>query len=449
MDSSVIKSFLVGLGFGVDDSSLNKFNKAIASATVRVTALYGSVQAMASGIAFGIAKISQSFEDLGYEYRLIAPYYNKFLFIRNELFKAYKAAGISLTQTVQSAVRLDMSLTRTKIAFEAIYKSVAARFFPLLIKQSDLFRNTLYKNMPKIQAILERFIFFIFKAFDATIVLGERVWSILARIYDFFYSLHKATNGWSTAIIAVIAAWKLLNLSFLTTPLGLILSLGLAVLTLYDDFKTFKEGGQSFINWGSETTKVVVGLLTYFGGLIGAFYAFKAAQLAWLGIQAAVRTALALFNGELGLTAILSVITAAPIWLIVAAVSALLAVLTLADNKWKIFGGNLSGFFSGIGGRVLDFLSGSAVQNGVQNASGFFSQPNASTNIAGGGSGFAGGAPLGGDTNNSSSVQHISQANEFHITSSSDAETVGHRVVSEQYRVNADLARNMLNPAGR
>lgn len=60
MEGEVIKSFLVGLGFGVDDASLSKFNKAIASATLKVTALYTAVNAAASGIVFGISKISEA-----------------------------------------------------------------------------------------------------------------------------------------------------------------------------------------------------------------------------------------------------------------------------------------------------------------------------------------------------------------------------------------------------
>src|SRR4051812_3077747 len=104
--------------------------------------------------------------------------------------------------------------------------------------------------MPKIQSALERFIKFIFAAFEAITTLGERIWSILERVYDFFKKLHDATDGWSTIIIGVIAAWKLLNLSFLATPLGMVLALAVALLALYDDLKTFVEGGQSLINWG-------------------------------------------------------------------------------------------------------------------------------------------------------------------------------------------------------
>src|ERR1019366_5580168 len=106
-DANVIKSFLVGLGFGVDDASLAKFNKAIASASLKVAALYGSTQVAASGIVLGISKISEGFEQMGYEYRIIAPAINKALTLRRELLKAYSAAGINIVKVIQSSVRLN------------------------------------------------------------------------------------------------------------------------------------------------------------------------------------------------------------------------------------------------------------------------------------------------------------------------------------------------------
>lgn len=249
MTGEVIKSFLVGLGFEVDDAGLSKFNKSIAQATLRVSALYGSIQAASGAVAFGISKISQEFENLGYEYKIIAPAINKALILRREMLRAYSAAGVNLSQVVQASLRLNLSLTKTRYAFDALYKSVASRFFPLLTKQSDLFRKKLYDNMPKIQSALEHLVQFLFKAFDATIQLGTRLFSILSRVYDFFASLHTATDGWSTVILGVVAAWKLLNLSFLATPLGLIITGLTAILALYDDFKTFQEGGQAFFDW--------------------------------------------------------------------------------------------------------------------------------------------------------------------------------------------------------
>lgn len=251
MTGDVIKSFLVGLGFDVDESSLSKFNKSIATATVQVTALYAAITTAATGVAFGISEISSDFEKMGYEYRIIAPAINKAIVLRNEMLKAYRAAGLNITKVVQESVRLNFSLAKTKFAFEAIYKSVGAKFFGLLTKQSDLFRQKLYENLPKIQAVIERVVSFLFKAFDSITQLGGRLVPILSGIYDFFAKLDTATNGWSTAIVAVLAAWKLLNLEFLATPLGAVIAGLTAILLLVDDFEAWKSGGKSLFDWSS------------------------------------------------------------------------------------------------------------------------------------------------------------------------------------------------------
>lgn len=411
MNGEVIKSFLVGLGFGVDDASLAKFNKAVATATLKVAALYGSIKIMSAAIVYGLSKISEGFEQMGYEYRIIAPAINKALILRRELLKAYSAAGINITKVVQASVKLNMSLAKTRFAFEAIYKSVASRFFGILTKQSDAFRQKLYDNLPRIQHVLERLIQFIFKALEATTALGLRLWSILTRVFDFFVMLDKATDGWSTVILGVIAAWKLLNLSFLATPLGLLIAGFTALLALWDDFKTFKEGGESLINWGSQTTQIMVGLAAAIGTVAAAIGTVALAFRA-------VSVATAIWNAVLLLN---------PIGLIIAGVVALTGFLTALDAKWNIFGGKIAGFFSGIGARVLDFAGGGNVGANLQ------STP----------TGVPSAHPISNNVQNSQTNQNVQQQTNINVIGSADASAVGKAVSSEQSKVNFDMSRNM------
>lgn len=403
MTGDVIKSFLVGLGFGVDDASLSKFNKALTSATLKVTALYTSTQLAAGGIIAGISKISEGFEQMGYEYRIIAPAINKALLLRRELLKAYSAAGINITKVIQSSVKLNLSLTKTKFAFEAIYKSVASRFFDVLTKQSDAFRKKIYANMPKIQAALERFVKFVFKALDATIQLGFRVWSILTRVFDFFAALDKATDGWSTIILGVIAAWKLLNLSFLATPLGLIITGLVAILALFDDFKTWQEGGESLFDW------------TTFVPVINSVTA--ALQSMWAQLKSIVDV-----------------------------------VANLALAFYQLFQGDTSGFFESMaaaGRSVLGIFSnlkdtitnlGGALA-GLGNWGGKLLGMNPNFNIPNT-------APVGsGVQNNNQKNLKLEQQTHINIQGSANAAAIGAAAASEQGRVNQDLARNMKEAA--
>lgn len=411
MTGEVLKSFLVGLGFGVDDASLAKFNKAITSATLKVTALYASTKVAAAGIVYGISKISEGFEQMGYEYKLIAPAINKALILRQEMFKAYSAAGVNITKVVQAAVKLNLSLTKTRYAFEAIYKSVGSRFFDILTKQSDIFRGKIYANMPKIQAVLERMIKFIFKALEATVTLGTRLWSILSRVYDFFAMLDKATDGWSTKILAVVAIWKALNLSFLATPLGMIIAGLIAILALFDDFETWKEGGESLFDWSS-----------------------------FVPVINAVTDALK------------------SLWGVVQAIADVLA--GLASTIYQVFTGNFAGaldslketgqFVLNLFNKLWDSLksiidAGGALGSWASNLLGG-GLSNIGTNIGNfvnGTNGTPAASPVGSNVQGSSSNQHVQQQTNINVTGSADASSVGKAVAGEQSKVNFDMVRNM------
>lgn len=386
-------------------------------ATVKVAALSTAILAASSVIGKAISGISSDFEDLGYQFRIISPAINKALVLRNDLLHAYSAAGVNIAQVVSNAVKLNMSLARTKNILTALYQSVGSRFFETMTKQSDMFRNTIYKNLPKIQNALEKFVKFVFKALEAVVELGTRLWSILTRVYDFFSMLDSKTDGWSTIILGVIAAWKLLNLSFLATPLGMLLSLGLAVLALYDDFKVWKEGGKSLIDWGSDATKIFVTLAAAIGSIVGAFYAWKTATTVlsealkiYEGIQAAVNFVMA----------------ANPIGLIIAGVTILIAALTALDAKWSIFGGHLSGFFSGIGGKILGLVGGG----------------NAAGNVAAVNGGVAN--PVGSNVQNAQTNQNVHQQTNINVMGAADANQTGKAVASQQGRVNRDMVDNMV-----
>lgn len=410
MGTEVIKSFLVGLGFGVDDKTLAQFNKAIASAAIKVTALYGSIKLAAAGIFYGISKISQSFENMGYELRLIQPAMNKWLVLRQAMLTAYAKAGVNLSQVVRQSILFNYSLAKTKFALEAVYKSVAARFFPMLTKQMDIFRAKIFANMPKIQNALEKFVIFIFKAFEATVHLGNRLWSILTRVWDFFVRLDKATGGWSTTIAGVLAAWKLLNLEFLATPLGMLIASFAALLVLWDDFMTFREGGQSFINWGSDFTKTIVGLGVAVAGMAAVWGTAKTAMMLYAGaakIATAVQWALD------------AAMDANPVGLVVIAITALIGLITALDAKWQLFGGHVTGFFGGLGGKIMDFFAGSANPGNPQ----------------------AGAGPL--LPAGAAGTQNVHQQTQITVNGAADAHSVGKAVAGQQDRVNFDMTRNL------
>ncbi len=386
MTGEVIRSFLVGLGFDVDDSSLAKFNKAIATATIKVAAMYAGIQAATTGIFYGIAKISEGFEQIGYEMRLVAPALNRFLVMKEAMLHAYRVAGVDLRRVVQQSILFNLSLAKTKIALEAAYKSVASRFFPLITKQMDIFRNKIFANMPKIQDSLEKFVQFIFKAFDITVQFGTRVWSILSRIYDFLKELDDATDGWSTIILGVVAAWKYLNLAFLATPFGALIAGIIALIVLWDDFKVWQEGGESFFDW-SKAVPIINAVTAAVGYLKNALG--DTMRIAFGLIDALIQFA----TGDFG---------------------HLTETIKNMANDLKSLGGSSLG--------AVTSLFGSSTVG-------------------------APGGPLGPPNpllpQSAGSNQRVSQETNITVQGSADAGAVGKAVAGQQDRVNFDMTRNL------
>lgn len=417
MGGEVIKSFLVGLGFDVDESSLSKFMKALADSSVKVLGLYAAVNAMAAGIFSTVAKVSEDFEQMGYEMRLIAPAINKALVLRNELLKAYANAGVNIQQAVVQAVKFNMSLEKTKFALKAIYTSVAAKFFPLLTKQMDMFRKNIYANMPKIQAALEKFTIFVFKAFEAVTRLGGRLWSILTRVYDFFVKLHDETGGWSTAVLAIIAAWRLLNLAFLATPLGMILTGLTALLALFDDFRTYQEGGQALIDWD----KLMPGMMAFANGITSVMSVLEGVEQVVFGVAKAFYD---IAHGDFSQ--------------FLYTIKTLL--MDIIDLFYKVIGfkNGLQGFHN-FNNAVGEKISG--LFKGNDNA-------NVGENVQGNpvGAQGAGAQPLGTNNNGANNNVNVHQQTQINVNSTADANAVGKAVAGQQNNVNYNMTRNMKSP---
>ena len=422
MNGDILKQFLVGIGFGVDEKSFKSAMKFVADVTTKVTIMAGAIKAVTAATFFGISKIAEGFEQIGYEQRLVVPAINKAILLRKAMQSAYKDAGIDMVKAVQASIKFNFSLAKTKFQLEGIVKSTAMKFVPMLTKQMDIFREKIRSNMPKILSILERVVKFIFKAFEGVVLIGTRLWSILSRVWDFLERLDTATDGWSTKILALAAAWKFLNLSFLATPIGMLLTGLLAILALYDDFMTWKEGGESLFDWGDPAVKTVMGVVA---AVVGMLATFKAATIAIAGYKAlmvGLTFAMGVFKTVLaGVRIAMLLAMLNPIGLIVTAVTGLIALIVLLITKWDTIKKSIGGFFSGIGEKVMDFVGGDVNKNlTVQ--------------------------PLGSSGGNNTS-QNVKQETNIIVQGSGDPNATARQVVTQQNQVNFNMARNMKGAA--
>jgi len=113
----------------------------------------------------------------------------------------------------------------------------------------DKLRKQILDNFPKVEETITKGIRGLISLAD---VIGRVIYRLIQAagdIRDWWSGLDRGTKQLIETFGALILAWRLLNSAFMTSPIGIILSLGVAILGLYDDYKTWKEGGKSLIDW--------------------------------------------------------------------------------------------------------------------------------------------------------------------------------------------------------
>ena len=90
----------------------------------------------------------------------------------------------------------------------------------------------------------------------ATIV--TRAIEIFAKLYHGFQNLSPATQELIKWIVGLTVAIKAMNVAWNLSPIGRIIALGAALLLLYDDYQTWKEGGESLIDWKQWTSEIAI-----------------------------------------------------------------------------------------------------------------------------------------------------------------------------------------------
>lgn len=551
MSGEVIKEFLVGLGFKVDEAGLAKFTAGVTNATVAVTAMGAAAAAAATAIFAGVKGVANEYNELS----KLAEQFRTTADAVDEFVDSAKILGMSDEKSIESLKNLDraivdtsMGMGRAKLVFEdlgitvtdaagklkpttEVMGELAAKFKdmergkqlrvmerlgldPALLKvfNADLaalgaelkaiddsvgfdfeqavaegkaftavwktlqqevekwkmlftkmyeaiaikmmpkfrgnmenitlamikFRKIVMDAMPNIIGAIMPIINVILRIAEAFFTIVGRIASAAASIIGWLLKMNAATDGWAGYILAAAAAWKYLNLAFLKTPLGQLIALAAVVALLIDDFLTFKEGGDSLIDWGSGfgmvmqgLTAILAGFLTYMALAKAATIAMTIATTAWSaatafanGVLAAARIAVLLFN---------LVLYANPIMLVVAAVAALIAAGVLLIQNWDTVKEWFAGFFDWMlagfnklaewGGKIKGFFGGESNPQGALTPT-----PTSAAAMNG-------------------SNQNVNQQTQIVVQGAGDPNSTARAVAGQQGRVNADMARNMKGAA--
>lgn len=344
MNAEAIKSFLVSLGFDVDEAGQRKFEAGIVSATAKVVKLGVAVEAAALSVVAFTTKIASGLDDLywasqrtgatvagiqrigyavgqmggsvnaarsslenlaqfirnspgaeGFLNRLgvqtrdasgqvrdmasiftgvgqrlnSMPYYranqyaqmlgideNTLMAMRRGLgeFSAEytataKAIGFNAEQAAASSNKFMTSLSSFGMMAGMARDKIGANLASGLAGSIDNFRKLIVDNFPKIEAGITAVIKSILWLADIVGRVVYRLVQAAGSIVEWWKSLDDSTQQLIALFGALVTAWYVLNSAFAASPIGRIIMLVVALAALIEDYATWKEGGQSLIDW--------------------------------------------------------------------------------------------------------------------------------------------------------------------------------------------------------
>jgi hypothetical protein len=167
----------------------------------------------------------------------------------DEYQKMVKAVGLDQQQAGENATFFMQRLRALGTAVDLIYQKAAASLSRGLGSDLDNFRLLLLRNADVIVKAIENGARQLLYFAQVGIQFVTRFVEILRGLYDAFERLDPKSQKFILTIGAMIAAWRLLNSAFLSSPIGRIIALATALVLLFDDYQTWKNGGKSLIDW--------------------------------------------------------------------------------------------------------------------------------------------------------------------------------------------------------
>lgn len=323
-DASVIKEFLVALGFKVDEAGFKKFTKGIASATKVAASLSTELVAVAAAAEAVVAKVSSRFEDLYYASQRIGSTVENIRgvgfaigqmggaaaggrqaleslaeFLRSNPGGEGFIAGIGVQTRQTNGQMRDMSdiLEDLGAQFRQMpYYAAKVRAGILgidpntlqaLIRGTDEYRRR-FRDMAREVGVDQQaaaaaghgFMNDVRDLLTYLQLLGEK-FILMAqgpakRIIDFMRDLNAATHGAALAIAVLGGGVSALLALFGPVVVG-IGAIAAAIGLLIDDFVVWRQAGKSLIDWGAWAPEIdnaiaaIGNLVLAFGDLLGAF----------------------------------------------------------------------------------------------------------------------------------------------------------------------------------
>ena len=170
--------------------------------------------------------------------------------LREAYRQMYAAAGVDAQKAAEASRGFVNEVNSIKTVFGLLSKSVGLAMIGKMQGHIQNLRKGIMENFTKISRVVQTIINVFVRLAAVFGAMTTRIMRWIGDIVDWFSKLDGSTQNVILAVLGFAAAWKFLNLSFLATPLGMLISGLAAVALLADDLQTYMEGGESLIDWG-------------------------------------------------------------------------------------------------------------------------------------------------------------------------------------------------------
>ncbi len=161
-----------------------------------------------------------------------------------------KAIGFNADEAARSSNKFMTSLREFSAMAGMARDKIGSNLAGGLAGSLDTLRRHILDNFPRIELTMT-------KAIKGSLALGDIIGRLFFRLIEgtsglitWWQSLDKQTRELISLFGALTIALRILNSTFWMSPIGLISALAAGIALLWEDYQTWKEGGDSLIDWG-------------------------------------------------------------------------------------------------------------------------------------------------------------------------------------------------------
>lgn len=168
-----------------------------------------------------------------------------------EYSKIMGSFGTDLNKAAEGAKNFQNTLSRFQFLGNQVVRSFTADLLPELSENLNKIYKNLVNNLPKIRDFLRPVAETLNKVLSAAGSMISRLIQWGGKLLDGLKFLNDSLGGIPGKIVLIYAGFRALSLLLTSSPFGAVLTgIALTVAAIADDIQTWKEGGDSLVDWG-------------------------------------------------------------------------------------------------------------------------------------------------------------------------------------------------------